>query len=1123
MNTIQPSDLSARQEAINVSDSFLIMAPAGSGKTEILTQRFLKCLSTANRPEEVLFLTFTNKAVKEGYERITDALARGVSPDAPESAHEKVTWDLARQVLGRNELLGWNLLSNPNRLKIMTFDSLNAQLAAQLPVLSGFGGPSSVDENALPLYKQAIHNLFEELKTPSIELEVKEALTKILVFAQNRIESLSPLLCGLLASRDQWLGQLHHQTDFDMEQTIYQLITDSLSNASSVLGQTTSHQFLTLFSSTDDPAHEIFSTLPSMPDPIPENLNIWRSLADNLLVKSGNSRRTLRKKVTKANGFIAKKPHTIEMNELLSSFQNKDNLEEIEEALTEVTVLPDLQYPQSLDEFRIALSLVLNRLVAHLRVVFESAGKVDFIEVALRASAALGEDDAINDALLKMDYVMQHLLLDEAQDISYSQYLLIQKLTSGWNIDDGRSLCLVGDPQQSIYAFRQAEVRLFMELWQAQEFSGIPLKRLRLSANFRSEKRIIDWFNDAFEAIFPNLPDLYRSAVTFSPSTSVRPDLESTGVFIHPLSFSYDRSSEPKSVTDQIKTLRSKYPNDSIAILVRSRTHVRDIIPVLQKENISISSQNMDPLLLKPAVSDFVCLIRALWHPYDRTSWVGLLRAPFVGLSLADLVYLLRGHPKASVRSRLGHAAEIDEISAEGKSRISRLVTALTDIESDRYLNESLPRKVAALWCLLGGPACITTVESNDLETLMRMLEQHCQAGELLKIDDFLHSLSGLYASADAGDVQILTIHGSKGLEFDHVICPGLDRQTGANDTTLLHYKNLPGGYLIAPNPGKYSNENSPAYRLYKYMDRLKRLSLHQESMRLLYVAVTRARKTLHLFAQVKPNAKDGTPTKPHASSFLSLLWPVVSDKFAHTQTTDTYTSTRQVTRGPVITPRLTLDWTPPAPDPTFIPKVNVALLPSEMVLSENPSENGTFNESEEIVPRLIGTMYHAFMDHISKDGLTDNQWDHSKINQQRDSLLAGCRRMGMPEPRVDEAVDNILMLAHNTIDCEKGRWILDEKDLAFSEKQLSGFVNGKWVAAYIDRGFLFEDYYWIIDYKTGGIGLQTNEITEFVQRETLLYKPQLDRYKELVQLSGCRFPIRSGLYFPALKMFAEV
>lgn len=117
-------DQQQREYALDATQSFIVQAPAGSGKTELLIQRFLTLLTGVKSPEEVLAITFTKKAASEMRARIVKALKHAYSEPEPDSPHAKKTWRLAKTVLDRDQQLNWNLIQNPNQLRIQTIDAL---------------------------------------------------------------------------------------------------------------------------------------------------------------------------------------------------------------------------------------------------------------------------------------------------------------------------------------------------------------------------------------------------------------------------------------------------------------------------------------------------------------------------------------------------------------------------------------------------------------------------------------------------------------------------------------------------------------------------------------------------------------------------------------------------------------------------------------------------------------------------------------------------------------------------------------------------------------------------------------------------------------------------------------
>ena len=147
-------DAQSRLHALELS-SFIVEAPAGAGKTELLTQRFLKLLPTVKQPEEIIAITFTNKAAAEMRLRILDSLIAAATENKPTEPHKQITYNLSLQALQHADIHNWQLIENPSRLRIFTIDSLCAHLARQMPLMSRFGAQPRVTDNADALYTQA--------------------------------------------------------------------------------------------------------------------------------------------------------------------------------------------------------------------------------------------------------------------------------------------------------------------------------------------------------------------------------------------------------------------------------------------------------------------------------------------------------------------------------------------------------------------------------------------------------------------------------------------------------------------------------------------------------------------------------------------------------------------------------------------------------------------------------------------------------------------------------------------------------------------------------------------------------------------------------------------------------
>jgi len=556
----RPADQQARLEALDPGRSFIVQAPAGSGKTGLLTQRFLVLLAGVENPEEILAITFTRKAAAEMRDRILEALRQAASGEAPEEAYERQTFELARKALARDRERGWRLLENPTRLRVRTIDAFCQYLAGQAPLLSGLGGSAGVAEEARPLYEEAARNTLEELESE----EAGEALALLLEQRDNDTGRLATLLAEMLARRDQWLRHIR-QGDIRevLESALAVAVEQGLAEAARALAPWEARLApLVRFAADNLAADKPLAAcrdLEELPPPTADRLPCWRAIADLLLTKEG----AWRQGVNKNQGFPAGCDEKKSMKALLEELHAHP---EAATALHNLRSLPDPAYREPEWQVLEALSRVLHRAVAHLQLVFGETGRVDFSEVMLRALHALGPPDDPTDLALRLDYRIQHLLVDEFQDTSRNQYDLLERLTAGWQPGDGRTLFLVGDPMQSIYRFREAEVGLFLQVWR-HGLGDLSLVPLRLAVNFRSRAGIVEWVNDHFPRILPGRDDPFTGAVRFAPSVAFHEGLAGEAVTVHARLGRDDRA-EARQVVEIVRDHPAETDGE-LAILVR--------------------------------------------------------------------------------------------------------------------------------------------------------------------------------------------------------------------------------------------------------------------------------------------------------------------------------------------------------------------------------------------------------------------------------------------------------------------------------------------------------------------------------------------------------------------------
>ncbi|HTO48888.1 MAG TPA: UvrD-helicase domain-containing protein [Burkholderiales bacterium] len=1057
-------DSAERERALDTSRSFIVQAPAGSGKTELLIQRYLALLAAVESPEEVVAITFTIKAAGEMRGRVLAALAHARAGKVPGGPHEARTLTLARAVVERDRREGWRIDEHPVRLRIQTIDALCAALARQMPVLSRFGAAPETIEDASAMYLEAARGAVALLESGG---EVAADIECLLAHLDNDAARLEWLLAGMLQRRDQWIRHVVRIGDGALDRA--------------QLEAALAHERERLVA-------RAAALYPGAPPGAPD---AWRALAQSLLTKET----TWRKKSPEAQA-LAGLPQA----------------EPLREAFAVLCELPPAAYTDAQWRVIAAIGNLLKHATATLRLVFAAHGQVDFTEVAQAALHALGEDDAPTDLALALDYRVRHLLVDEFQDTSITQYELIGKLTAGWQPGDGRTLFAVGDPMQSIYRFREAEVGEFLRTWTSRQLGAVALERVRLSANFRSQAGIVDWINAAFAPMMPAHEEAAAGAVPYAPSAAVHPPLPGSAVEVHPF-FDSDDEGEAARVVELVASLRRHAPDATVAVLVRNRNHLERIVPRFRAAGLRFRAIEIEQLGLRPVVQDLLALTRAAAHPADRLAWLAVLRAPWCGLELADLCALAEGTAGRTVWELMTDAARIANLSAGGRARLEQTGAVLGEFTAGRFRG-SLRDRVEGAWLALGGPACVDDTALEDAAAYLDVLEEAEVAGA---IDDrawFEARVSALWALPDvhagATDVQIMTIHKAKGLEFDHVIVPGLGRPPRGEDARLFLWTEREsggGGELLVAPIAEAGVDADPVYERLAQIDAERE---DHEAARLLYVAATRARERLHLLGDVKRDEPGrAAPRAPGARTLLAKLWPAVARRFE-----DVAAVTASVATGAPPAPaplqqdvaRLAAGWRPPEPPPG--PAWGAPPAPAHALEAIQYSWVGE-------TARHVGSVVHRWLQHLADDRLEG--WDEARVERLRSSVRSELAVRGVRAVELDGATRRALSALRAAIADPRGRWVLGPHPYAATEHRLTAVVDGAVQRLVIDRLFdMGPGERWIVDYKTS-----THEGADpegFLDQERARYAAQLERYAKA--LGGTS---RLGLYFPLLSGWREI
>jgi ATP-dependent exoDNAse (exonuclease V) beta subunit len=862
--------------------------------------------------------------------------------------------------------------------------------------------------------------------------------------------------------------------------------------------------------------------------PADEDIEGWKQLAAGLLTQKGEWRKSD-----------------------AAARQLSEN-EPLREALAVVKRLPDGQYGDEQWEALEAIVQILPLAVAELKLVFAAHGRADFVEIAQGASRALGEPDAPTDLLLSLDYRIHHILVDEFQDTSFTQFELLEKLTAGWTPGDGRTLFLVGDPMQSIYRFREAEVGLFLRARHVG-IGTVALEPLALSVNFRSQAGIVAWVNRAFEQLMPRAEDIGVGAVPYARCEPQHP-AQGDPVRVHAF-FNGDAESEAAQVAALSAAARAE---GTVAILVRNRSHLASIVPKLREEGLRFRAIEIEQLGHRQVVQDLLALTHALSHPADRLAWLACLRAPWCGLTLADLHALAGADAQGASASgeeiarvqrelfpetglgrspstatgdgmdartlweRLSDKVTLACLSENGRQRLACFRETIDHALANR-LRGPLRERVENTWLALGGPACVgDDTDLEDVEIYLDYLEESEEAGELADPAAFERGLGELYALPDLhaapDDPQVLTIHKAKGLEFDTVIVPGLGSGTGRDERKLFVWLERPAlegagrsRLLLAPINPTGSDKDAT----YEYIRRLDKEKESHEDARLLYVAATRAKRHLHLLGDVsvKAGARGAEPQPPRKGSLLAKLWPAVESDFVQAASSfpllNEEGSARSAGGGEVINQdlrRLPADWT--------LPESPSAVSWSPPVDEVRGQDNIEFSWVGETA-RQVGAVVHRWLQRIAEDEL--RSWDSKRLEAMRDPFRQELAVRGVHEAELEAATTRVVTALGNTLDDPRGRWLLGPQSESRNEYRLTALIDEERRTLIIDRTFLdLDGKRWIVDYKTSRH--EGTNLDAFLEREQERYRAQLERYAVALGAG----PSALGLYFPLLAGWRE-
>lgn len=518
-------------------------------------------------------------------------------------------------------------------------------------------------------------------------------------------------------------------------------------------------------------------------------------------------------------------------------------------------------------------------------------GRVGFDGLLARARDLVKEDPDTRE-LLKGQF--DAILVDEFQDTDPLQGELLLFLAEApggrarrWeDVDPGPGrLFVVGDPKQSIYRFRGADIRAYESFTEHLKARGA--LACDLTTNFRSHEGLVKPVNDVFHQILTYEQWLQPA---YKP-LSARPDRASPAGPAVELVLVTGAVSEGEKVDSDLSAAvqarwsadwvaahcgPGKRPFKDVAMLFRTAARMRPFAAELKAAGLPFAVEAEGAYFGTPEVQDFLCLLRALAEPEDRVALAGLLRSPMAALEDRDLLALaeakaldFRRDPPADVLAA-GPARRVGALFAQlralhegaGREPLGRFTgrvlaeTFLLENAAAAYHGEQAPANLLKLARL--------AAEAGDADGLT-LREFSLRAAELAEDDK-----EGESPLADEGvdAVRLLTMHKAKGLEFPVVFLPELSR--GAS-------KSSPAGAQYDWGTGELGLRVGGAKDVAWHLnDALRRTREEKERVRLLYVAMTRAKEKMLLLGNAAPNRAD----KAALSALLQNAgaWPAAGE-----------------------------------------------------------------------------------------------------------------------------------------------------------------------------------------------------------------------------------------------------
>ncbi len=773
-----------------------IRASAGTGKTFQLTNRYLALLASGELPERILATTFTRKAAGEIGERVLQRLARAATDDA---ARAELGRGVGRPNLSANQAAEWlgRLVRRVHRTNICTLDSLFIRMAGSFVLELGLPpGAAIAEERTLRrMRRQAVSDMLDD--------QEPQRLVDLI-----RLMSKGEVTRGVAEQIDTVVVPLHE-----------------------------------LYLQTDPGAWRGID-VPEAPDEaaVGAAIEALEALTDPR-TRSGTPVKAWAKARAEAIGAVHRgdwlaligKGVVAKVLAGQTAFSGHRINDEVRRACETLIAQARHVLLKRVADQTAATAELIERYHQKLWRRQVECGALSFADVTrvLGGGSVLGKLDEL---YYRMDGRLAHLLLDEFQDTSLIQWAVLEPFARELHdrADEAHTVMAVGDLKQAIYGWRGGEAGIF-DLFE-QRMAGAERRTIELS--YRSAQPIID----AVNGVFCSLADtsaarkygnaIGRWSANYRPHKTAKAELPGR-VCLHTASRADDDAGDHQwTVTlgcaaDHIAALTREHPARTIGALVRTNDAVRRLIFELQQRGVTASEEGGNPLTDSPVVSLVLSLLMLADHPGDTIARFHVVTSPLAPIvGLADE----RDHDAARALSRRVRRSLIERGYGPTCFDWAR---QLADVCDQRNLHRMLQ--------------------------LVELAERYDDESTLRPIDFVQHVRRERVESPVAARVRVMTVWQAKGLEFDVVVAPELDKSLVGQTPAVMVDRPRPIGQprVVARYANAEIQALSPQLADMAEQWRDRRVN---ESLNVLYVMLTRAIHALHLVIAPPGENRQSTP-----------------------------------------------------------------------------------------------------------------------------------------------------------------------------------------------------------------------------------------------------------------------